>query len=139
MFEVWFTPIGREDYTELRADIRSQVDAAKAALEQRGCAAADYRLSGEHDELGHICVVHLARDWRVILGFPAPSEVTILLIGRHLRGARSIYRRLYRLLDVSEPPDERKKPPCCGEGGEPPVDAELVERIVAIAKRMRRA
>jgi hypothetical protein len=83
--------------------------------------------------------MHLDRDWRVIVGFPASNEVTILLIGRHLRDARSIYARLYRLLEVTEPPDERKKPPCCGEGDQPPVDAELVNRVIATAKRLRRA
>lgn len=138
MFDVWYTPTGREDYNNLRADIRSQVDAAQAALERRGCAAADYRLSGEHDDLGRHCVVHLDRDWRVILGFPASNEVVVLLIGQHLRGARNIYARLYRLLDVFSPPDERKKPPCCGKGGEPPVAPEIIDRIVVNAKRLRR-
>ncbi|MBA3891857.1 MAG: hypothetical protein H0X64_15150 [Gemmatimonadaceae bacterium] len=52
----------------------------------------------------------------------------MLLIGRHLRGARSVYERLYRLLGVNAPTEERSKPPCC-QDGEPPV---------ANAKRLRR-
>lgn len=66
--------------------------------------------------------------------FPLP-----MLIGRHLRGARSVYARLYRLLEIDEPPDERKKPPCCDDGGVAPRDPEVVDRIVAAAKRLRRA
>jgi plasmid maintenance system killer protein len=136
-FDVWFTPVGREDYSHLRADLRRQVDAVAAALASSGCAAADYRLAGTDSDVGRICVVHLSRDWRLILGFPADNEVAVLLIGRHLRGARSIYDRLYRLLGVNEPPDERSKPPCC-EDGVSPVDRDLVQRVVDNAKRLRR-
>lgn len=137
MFDVWYTPIGRADYNDLRADLKRQVSDAVCALQIHGCSAAHYRLAGTETDVGRICVVRLARDWRIILGFPAPEEVTVLLVGRHLRGARGIYQRLYVLLGVAEPPQERDKPPCC-EDGEPPVDMELVERIVANAKRLRR-
>jgi hypothetical protein len=108
-----------------------------AALERRGCAAAHYRLAGPNSDIGRVCVVHLSRDWRLILGFPAKHEVAVLLIGRHLRGARNVYARLYRLLGVHAPTEERNKPPCCTDG-EPPVDAALVQRIVTNAKRLRR-
>jgi plasmid maintenance system killer protein len=136
-FDVWFTPVGREDYNDLRADLRREVDSAVAALERRGCAAAHYRLAGANSDVGRICVIHLSREWRIILGFPAENEVAVLLIGRHLRGARSVYERLYRLLGVKAPTEERSKPPCC-QDDEPPVAAELVSGIVANAKRLRR-
>ncbi len=119
----------------LRADLRSEVDTATAALGKRGCAAANYRLAGSQSDVGRICVVKLSRDRRLILGFSADNEVAVLLIEQHLRGARSVYQRLYRLLGVSEPPDERNKPPCC-ENGMPPVDSDLVQRIIANAKRL---
>lgn len=61
----------------------------------------------------------------------------MLLVGRHLRDARSVYERLYRLLGISAPTEERDKPPC-SQDGEPPVAPELVSRIVANAKRLRR-
>ncbi len=89
MFDVWYTPIGRADYNDLRADLKREVEDAVAALRRRGCAAAHYRLAGTETDVGRICVLHLARNWRVILGFPAPDEVTVLLVGRHLRGARA--------------------------------------------------
>jgi hypothetical protein len=138
MFDVWFTPIAEEDYRELRADIRAEADAAKAELECRGCAAADYRLSGEGDDLGHVCSLHLLRDWRMLVGFPAADEVCVLIIGRHRRGSRNVYRRLYLLLEIDEPADERRKPPCCKSGDEPPVDPKLVDLLIAVAKRQRR-
>jgi hypothetical protein len=69
-FDVWFTPTGRQDYRDLRADLQREVDAAVARLERHGCAAADYRLAGSDSDIGRICVVHLQRDWRLILGFP---------------------------------------------------------------------
>lgn len=136
-FDVWFTPGGREDYNELRADLRREVDSAVAALEAAGCAAAQYRLAGADSDVGRVCVIHLSRDWRLILGFPAADEVAVLLIGRHLRDARNVYARLYRLLRVDAPTEERKKPPCCTDD-QPPVDAALVRRIVRNAKRLRR-
>lgn len=79
-FDVWFTPVGREDHHNLRTDIRREVDAAVAALERRGCAAAHYRLAGADSDIGRVCVVHPSRDWRLILGFRAEHEVAVLLI-----------------------------------------------------------
>jgi hypothetical protein len=136
-FEVWSTPVGHADYNNLRADIRREVDVAIKALERRGCTAADYRLAGSESDLGRICVIQLSRDWRLILGFPAADEVAVLLIGRHLRAARSVYERLYRLLGVDAPTEERKKPACCTDG-EPPTSPQLLERIVENAKALRR-
>lgn len=136
-FEVSFTPIGRADYHDLRADLKRDVDDAIAALERGGCAAAHYRLAGSGSDVGHICVIHLLRDWRLILAFPSANEVVVLLVGRHLRGARSVYERLYRIAGADAPAGERDKPPCC-EDGNPPVNPELVSRIVASAKRLRR-
>lgn len=138
MFDVWFTPIGEEDRRDLRGDVRAQVERARADLERRGCAAAHYRLSGEREDFGHICSVHLMRDWRMLVGFPEPDEVCVLIVGRHTRGPSSVYRRLYLLLGVDEPVGERNKPPCCQPAGESPIDAELVARLIAAAKGQRR-
>jgi hypothetical protein len=137
VFDVWFTPIGREDYGGLRADLQRHVDAAVVGLGREGCAAAHYRLAGAERDVGRICVMHLLHTWRLVLGFPSATEVAVLLIGRHLRGPRSIYQRLYRVLGVEEPTEERDKPPCRDDGASS-VAAELVDRIVANAKRLRR-
>jgi hypothetical protein len=134
-FEVWRTPIGEQDYRRLRADVKRVVDAKEKALAREGCAAADYRLSG--DLADRFCSLHLVRDWRIVVGFPSPSEVAVLLIGRHARGlGRDVYGRLYRGLGISIPSAQRKKPPCCDETGTAPVDSEALDSIVAATKTL---
>jgi hypothetical protein len=136
-FEVWRTPIGEQDYRKLRADVKRAVEAKEKALEREGCAAADYRLSGELAD--RFCSLHLMRDWRMVIGFPSPSEVAVLVIGRHVRGSRlDVYGRLYRGLGIGVPSTQRKKPPCCDETETAPVDTDAVERIVAGTKRLAR-
>jgi hypothetical protein len=99
-FDVWRTPIAEEDYRKLRADVRQVAGSKEQALARDGCAAADYRLSGELAD--RFCSLHLMRDWRMIVGFPAPKEVAVLLIGRHIHGSqRDIYGRFYSSLGIS--------------------------------------
>jgi len=76
----------------------------------------------------------------MLLFFPGPKEVAILLVGPHERENPEIdaYRRLYELLGVDVPEDERRRPPCCDDN-RPPVDADLLERITARTKELARA
>jgi hypothetical protein len=114
------------------------VEAVEARLAQEGCRAADYRLVG--DPLHHLCVAHLrglSGQWRLLIGFPAASEVAILDVDRHdRRHARNIYQKWYDLLSMDEPTEERTKPPCCKDG-EPPVNQALVERILDLLDSLR--
>jgi hypothetical protein len=127
-FEHWRTPISEQDYRKLRAD---------DALARDGCAAADYRLSGTLAD--RFCSLHLMRDWRMIVGFPAPLEVAVLLIGRHIHGSqRDIYTRFYSGLGITVPSAQRKKPPCREETGTTPVDADALQRIAAGTKALAR-
>jgi hypothetical protein len=136
-FDVWRTPIGEEDYRKLRADVQQVVGSKEDALAREGCAAADYRLSGALAD--RFCSLHLMRDWRMIVGFPAPKEVAILLIGRHIHGShRDVYGRFYSSLGITVPSAQRKKPPCCEETGTAPVDADAVQRIAAGTKALAR-
>jgi hypothetical protein len=135
LFDVRRTPVAEEDYRKLRADVQHVVDSKEDALAHEGCAAADYRLSGESAD--RFCALHLMRDWRMIVGFPAPREVAVVLVGRHIRGSRhDVYGRFYKGLGINVPGAERKKPPCCGETGAAPVDAEAVRRIAAGTKAL---
>lgn len=94
-------------------------------LARHGCKAANYRLSGH--PVDHLCVVTLGRDFRMIIGFPAPGEVAVLLIGRHVNSpSTNVYERLYRLLGAENPGEPRNKPPCC-EDGNSTVDQHLVD------------
>jgi hypothetical protein len=108
-------------------------------LERQGCEAADYRLEG--DEVEHFCVLDLGRDWRMIVAFPGPDEVAIVLVGRHIekRPQVDVYRRLYESLGIKLPTitHRRGHPPCCPEG-EPPVDRESVDSLIARQREFRR-
>lgn len=84
MFDVWPTPVVSEDIDELRGDVRSAVEQKIRELKSQGCAAANYRLSG--DDVKHICIVVLPRNHRMVIAFPAEDQVTILLVGPQRRG-----------------------------------------------------
>jgi len=136
-FDVWWTPTAAASARTLDKPIADAVDRAQAELEQAGCAAADYRLTGE--VLERICVIKLPYDYRMLIAFPSEQEVAVLLVGRHVRSPTlDIYTRLYQALGLEAPTSERTKPPCCEEQDEPPVDDALVDRFRDGVKRLRR-
>jgi hypothetical protein len=137
-FDVWWTPAGDVSAKGLDKPIADAVDRVEAELERVGCAAASYRLTGEI--LERICVVRLPYDYRMLVAFPSELEVSILLVGRHVRNpVLDVYMQLCRALDLQMPPGERTKPPCCdSENDAPPVDDELVDRFQDGVKRLRR-
>jgi hypothetical protein len=128
-FDVWPTRTGAEDLKGLKGAQKKAAQEARAELERSGCAAAHYRLSGAAVE--RICVMKLRDNWRMLILFPASSEVAILLVGPHERENPDldVYRRLYALLGVSVPDDEHRKPACCDDDGQAPVDPDLVDEI----------
>jgi hypothetical protein len=137
-FDVWPTPVAAEDLKQLRGPHAEAAKQARRALERSGCAAAHYRLSGANVE--HICVLKLRDNWRMLVFFPSPEEVAILLVGPHERENPELdaYRRLYALLGVDVPDDEHRRPPCC-EKGEAPIDPDLLERITDRARELARS
>jgi hypothetical protein len=116
------------------------VEDIEADLARRGCRAASYRLTGSTVE--RICCIHLAGagQWRVLVGFPSPREVAVLMVGRHNeRSTLNVYRRLYRDLGIADPPGgNRDKPPCCDEDGAAPQHELIAEDIEAAAQAFRR-
>lgn len=122
------------------ASKRGHAKEAMDRLERRGCDAADYQLEGE--EVERFCVVDLGRDWRMIVAFPDPDEVAVVLVGRHIerRPAIDIYRQLYASLGIELPTVGQRKghPPCCPTG-EAPVDRNLVDQFIARERELRRA
>jgi hypothetical protein len=118
---------------------RRVYDQFEADLAARGCAALGYRLSGAM--LSHLCVVHLTGAMRVIVAFQSAEVAYVVLIGSHddSRPPLDVYRQLYALAG-NEPPDQagRDKPPCCDtQTGEPPVDAALLDNLLARMRRYR--
>lgn len=100
--------------------------------------SAAYRLSG--DTADRICSLHLYGPYRALVGFPDTESVVVLIVKEHLRtnAAADVYDDLYEILGIAEPTAKRTKPPCCDEGGEPPVDPDLIERFLATANRLQR-
>lgn len=140
---VAITPTGRRTVEALRGKARKSFDAAVERLAVEGCAAGDYRLTGA--DIEHICAVHLYGRHRALVAFPDTESVVVLLVGEHVADDPDldVYRSLYRLLDLPEPSAKRTKPPCCREDGEPPVDADLLDRFrkaaMDLSRRARRA
>lgn len=137
-FRVSITPTGQRSVRALRGKARKSFDAAVERLASEGCKAGDYRLSGEGIE--HICSVQLYGRHRVLICFPDDESIVVLLVGEHLRDdpELDVYRSLYRLLELPEPPVERTKPPCCDDTGEAPVGPELLDRFREGADRLHR-
>lgn len=138
-FEVWTTPVADQQLRGLRGETRKRAKQAMDQLERRGCEAANYRLKG--DEVERFCVVDLGRDWRMIVAFPEPDEVAIILLGRHIerRPSIDVYFQLYASLGIELPTagQRRGHPPCCPTG-EAPVDRNLVDQFIARRQQLRR-
>ena len=106
-------------------------------LEDRGCEAAGYRLSGE--VLDHICCQHLYGQDRMLIIWPSEQHAIVVLVSAHDRGGSDVYAHLLEVLDVAMPATERDKPPCCDDEGQPPVDFDGATAIAdAVDQRRRR-
>jgi len=142
-FQVSITPTGQRGVDALRGKARRSFDAAVQRLASEGCAAADYRLSGE--VVDRICSLQLYGQHRVLVCFPDDESVVILIVAEHRDShpELDVYRSLYRLLELPEPSAKRTKPPCCDESGKPPVDPDLLDdfrdKAKALNRRTRRA
>ena len=125
------------DLAALRGAHDRAAKAARARLERLGCAAANYRLSGEGVE--HICSVKLRDNWRMLVFFPAEHEVAILLVGPHDRENHTadVYTRLYEMLKIDVPDGEHRRPPCCADG-QPPVEAGLLDFVMDRTRELAR-
>jgi hypothetical protein len=113
------------------------------ALRARGCEVAGYRLAGA--VLDHVCCRHLFGDDRMLTAWLAEDHAIVVLVARHDETANDVYRQLLDALDVGVADDERDKPPCCDESGEPPADedvalvvADAVERALRRGRRRAR-
>ena len=93
------------------------------ALRARGCEVAGYRLAGTG--LDHVCCRHLYGEDRMLIAWPADDHAIVILVARHDGTRTDIYRQLLEALGIGVPEDEREKPPCCDESGQPPADREL--------------
>jgi hypothetical protein len=136
-FRVSATPTAKRQADALRGKAARAYEDALLRLEAEGCAAADYRLTGEI--VDQICSLHLYGRYRALVCFPDETSVVVALVGEHDRGSSDdVYGTVYELLAIDEPKAKRTKPPCCEEGGGPPVDPELFDQMLRAASRLRR-
>ena len=115
--------------------VKDGYTAAVLALRQRGCAAADYRLSGP-GQWPRFCVIRLRRGWRLVMEFPQPDEVLLVLLEPHNNdndpavGLAERYN-LPPIDDLSAWRDERD-PPCCTDASAPPGWPALAELVSSV-------
>ena len=80
-------------------------------LEDRGCEAAGYRLSG--DVVDHVCCRHLYGEDRMLIAWPARDQAIVVLVERHDRSTADVYLQLLAALTITALGEERERPPCC--------------------------
>jgi hypothetical protein len=133
---VSLTPTARRQADALRGKAVAAYGEIIERLAAEGCAAADYRLTG--DTVNRVCALNFYAGYRALVCFPEEERVVVVLIAEHDRGSKDVYTALYELLRISQPTGKRSKPPCCDEDGEPPIDPELLDRLVTAAKGLCR-
>lgn len=133
--EVLATPLAERQIRGLRGPTRAALKTFTGDLARRGCAALDYRLTGESIE--RLCVHHLRGRWRVVVAFDAAPAVWVVLVAQHTSDpASNVYDLLYALSGQRPEPDQRRtKPACCDDDGDPPWAEE--ELIASLTRRTR--
>lgn len=75
----------------------------------------------------------------MLTAWPTDDEVIVLAIARHDSTAEDVYATLLTALDLAVPDEERQKPPCCDDEGNPPVDEAVALEIAAALTRQTRS
>lgn len=93
--------------------------------------------------IDHVCSRHLYGYDRILTAWPADDEVIVLAIARHDTTAEDVYATLLAALDLTVPEEERQKPPCCDDEGQPPADEaialEIADALTRHSRPRRRA
>lgn len=139
--EVGATKLAKAQIDLLRSKDSSAFASWLEDFKHRGCAALDYRLTG--DVVDRLCVRHIRGPLRAVVAFETAEEAVVLLVGPHddRDPAIDIYTRLYESLGLPVPAGGRTKPPCCGDLSEPPAWGAEIDDLVALldsAARHRR-
>lgn len=98
--------------------------------------AGGYRLAGE--ELEQVCCRHLYGPDRMLTGWPAEDHVIVVLVAPHDRTGSDGNALRLDALAVDLPADERAKPPCCDDAGQPPTDEAAAPAMVEAVGRAER-
>jgi hypothetical protein len=135
--EVRRTPIAKAQVVGLRGPNLKAFDRFVADLAERGCAALQYRVTGDH--LDKLCVRHLRGEWRVVVAFhPNENTAWVVLVAEHVEDdpGRNVYELLYEIVGHRPPADQRRrKPPCCDDAGAAPDATDQMAELLAARTR----
>ncbi|GLZ30540.1 hypothetical protein Lesp02_27290 [Lentzea sp. NBRC 105346] len=142
MIEVFETHTASTQAAGLRGRARVAYDRFLDELAHSGCAALGYRVTGP-EPLPRLCVKHLRGADRVVVAFPSPRSVWVLLVGPHDDDpGRNLYDVLYEMAGVRPKLSEKRmKPPCCSDDTRTPplADDDLIDDLVQRARALARA
>lgn len=132
--EVRRTAIAKAQVAGLRGPVLKSFNRFVTDLAERGCAALQYRVTGEN--LDKLCVRHLRGEWRVVVAFQPDEETAwIVLVAEHIDDdpGRNVYDLLYDIVGHRPPSDQRRrKPPCCeDDGAMPDATGQMAELLAA--------
>lgn len=134
-YELSYIGSASVDAKAVPAKLRRPVADAIRRLAYEGCHAAGYALSGPHPWPG-LYSVHI-EDWRILVTFPTPHEVTVVKIARHSDDSDP-YAEVAAELGIPVSTSPRTKPPCCQPDGEAPVDDTIAAQIEDAYARLSR-
>lgn len=139
-WDVYLSPMADRQVQGLRRRRKKAYEDFLDDLEQRGCAALDYRLTGPAP-LDSICIKHLWGQDRAVVTFRASDEAWIMLVAPHndQDPEMDVYQALYRLAGQATPTGKRTKPSCCDTGGQAPdLDEQAISDLVSRARHLAR-
>jgi hypothetical protein len=70
--------------------------------------------------------------------WPADDRAMVVLVGPHSSKPGDVYDLLLGALGADVPADEREKPSCCDDEGQPPADEEAAQAIADAVERSAR-
>jgi hypothetical protein len=88
--------------------------------------------------MDHVCARHLYGDDRMLTVWAAPDHAVVVAIGRHDRSTEDVYSLLLDALGLDVADDEREKPSCCDDAGQPPADPDVAADVANAIQRLRR-
>lgn len=90
-------------------------------------------------QLDYICCCHLYGEDRLVTVWPGDERAVVIFVAPHRGSAGGVYDQLLEALGIDMPADDRDKPLCCDEEGEPPADADVANAIAdAVEQSARR-
>lgn len=85
-----------------------------------------------------VCCRHLYGEDRMLVAWPAKDQAIVVLVGPHDGSIADVYGQLLAALAITAPEEDREKPQCCDDEGDPPADAGVASDIADAVERWAR-